>query len=93
MKKDASSFVIGWTMAGMPFSVLYMSPKKAQLTAHEPVAELLKSVPLSYEDNNHILPEPETSLDSLKPAVIPSRKQYSIIPQLFVSYGWRPLGK
>lgn len=27
------------------------------------------------------------------PTMIPTRRQYSIIPQLFVSYGWGPLGK
>lgn len=26
-------------------------------------------------------------------SLLPSRRQYSIIPQLFVSYGWGPLGK
>lgn len=27
------------------------------------------------------------------PTMIPTRRQYSIIPQLFVSYGWGSLGK
>jgi len=114
-KRNKNSYRTGWTMNGMPFSVLYMNPKpKQHITVRSPISESLRSLPPPNYENMEVPPAPGAdyrmeeevpdiqaealhqarfSLDHPSPTVIPTRKQYSIIPQLFVSYGWGPLGK
>nr|XP_008191773.1 PREDICTED: uncharacterized protein LOC103312581 [Tribolium castaneum] len=81
----------GWGAGGMPFSVLYMNP-----TFSSPKA------PATVETNNfrpHLSSTSKSQRKSL-PQVRTSMRQktmnrspHSVIPQLFVSYGWGPLGK
>lgn len=100
----------GWTMSGMPFSVLYMNPKP-HMSVRSPISESLRSLPPNYENTDAPPPisdnqvdqdvpdiqaealQARFTLDHPSPTILPTRKQYSIIPQLFVSYGWGPLGK
>lgn len=78
----------GWGAGGMPFSVLYMSPYSSKAPAQ--IEEPYKALPVMSrpkEQRPKSLPQVRNSMGSGR------RKQYSIIPQLFVSYGWGPLGK
>ncbi|XP_054263881.1 uncharacterized protein LOC128987169 [Macrosteles quadrilineatus] len=109
-KRTKTSYRTGWTMSGMPFSVLYMNPKP-HMSVRSPISESLRSLPPNYENieapppisDNQVdqdIPDIQAealqarfTLDHPSPTILPTRKQYSIIPQLFVSYGWGPLGK
>uniref|UniRef100_A0A1B6D207 Peptidase S1 domain-containing protein n=1 Tax=Clastoptera arizonana TaxID=38151 RepID=A0A1B6D207_9HEMI len=98
MKKDI--FVSrSWSAGGMPFSVLYMKPKHPKNT-RSPVAQPLQAGndyedKLKYEQYQPVRAQTQalTREQSGEVNLLPSRRQYSIIPQLFVSYGWGPLGK
>lgn len=87
-------------MGGMPFSVLYMNPK-AHMSARSPMAEPLRTLPPAFDNSEALLQDnigPDAQalssrLEHPSPTIIPTRRQYSIIPQLFVSYGWGPLGE
>lgn len=96
----------GWTMGGMPFSVLYMNPK-GQMSARSPMTEPLRGFPPTFDNSEALQQRDAAPADNIapdaqalssgtgnsSPTSIPTRRQYSIIPQLFVSYGWGPLGK
>lgn len=84
MKREAKKDLFvsrGWAAGGMPFSVLYMSPHSSK-TPH--LSQTATRVKEPAEDKNQIR-------KPLKPRVF--SKSRSVIPQLFVSYGWGPLGK
>lgn len=68
----------GWGAGGMPFGVLYLNPSYSKNLVDEP--EPPKSQQTNY--NNNLGRSPKTG----------PRKPHSV-PQLFVSYGWGPLGK
>lgn len=88
----------GWGAAGMPFSMIYLkkyqrAQQKPKVVQHkatvrfsgEKAAAVRQQTSLSrhHVDTNHIPPQRTTEN---------SRKNYTV-PQLFVSYGWGPMGK
>lgn len=74
----------GWGAGGMPFSVLYLSPHSSKAPLYsEP---MFRAAPLSA-------PKLREEMEIEQPPKLKSRRQYSVIPQLFVSYGWGPMGK
>ncbi|XP_044254432.1 uncharacterized protein LOC123004949 [Tribolium madens] len=80
----------GWGAGGMPFSVLYMNPtfssSKAPATVETNFRPHLSSASKSQRKS---LPQVRTSMRQKTM----NRSPHSVIPQLFVSYGWGPLGK
>lgn len=81
----------GWGAGGMPFSVLYMSPHSSKA----PMEQNYRPAPAPRPKEHHrpkSLPmvSVRNSMGGLRSG---GRKSYSIIPQLFVSYGWGPAGK
>lgn len=85
----------GWGAGGMPFNVLYTQmPKITRATPMKPLAPI---TPLAVTDEGTYVAEPQ-ALRSLRQEPLPyrfspARRQYSVIPQLFVSYGWGPIGR
>lgn len=79
----------GWGAGGMPFSVLYMTPhaSKAPFEQGHKTNQLPRIEP--FRPKTHV--SVRNSMGGIgRPG---GRKSYSIIPQLFVSYGWGPAGK
>lgn len=74
---------------GMPFSVLYMNPPGSRgnhaSTAQQQIGKTESSTPTVTHSNSRIMLR---NGNSMQP-----RRHYSIIPQLFISYGWGPFGK
>lgn len=106
-KNSDSAFMSrGWAAGGMPFSVLYLNQpvnqqsKLAQESSINPRAKYT-----DYEDyrQEKLVPDQKQIryLERKQPVATPVnnpptktvRKSYSVIPQLFVSYGWGPLGR
>lgn len=85
----------GWGAGGMPFSVLYMSPHSSKSNIEH------NFKPIALASRQKELYKPKVSPISLRNSMgsgvsrmgLGTRKSYSIIPQLFVSYGWGPSGK
>lgn len=80
----------GWGAGGMPFSVLYMHPQQQhspQVTQRPIASPQALALTGQEEDADY---RQMALRNSHSPA---SRRHYSIIPQLFVSYGWGPIGK
>ncbi|XP_076245103.1 uncharacterized protein LOC143185750 [Calliopsis andreniformis] len=78
-----------WSAGGMPFSVLYMSPhgsRGSHSGAQQEVERATESSPPPVGHHNYRIALRNGG--SSQP-----RRQYSIIPQLFISYGWGPFGK
>ncbi|KAJ8896193.1 hypothetical protein PR048_001536 [Dryococelus australis] len=82
----------GWGAGGMPFSVLYLNrksrvhyPPKAGQPLSETMPQPLAMTAEHPQDINYQMVSPRNTLGT--------RRHYSIIPQLFVSYGWGPIGK
>ena len=79
-----------WGAGGMPFSVLYMSPHGPRGNhAGTQQPEVGKAVESSTPPVGH----PNYRIALRNAAASHPRRQYSIIPQLFISYGWGPFGK
>lgn len=79
-----------WSAGGMPFSVLYMNPhgprgNHAGTTQQEGRKPTESLAPPSVHPNYRI------ALRNGTPGQ--PRRQYSTIPQLFISYGWGSFGK
>lgn len=90
----------GWGAAGMPFSMFYLKKYQRAQQKVEPKVIQHKATPRfsgeiaaaavrqatsvsrHHVDTNHI---PQRTTEN-------SRKNYTV-PQLFVSYGWGPMGK
>lgn len=71
----------GWAAGGMPFSVLYVPPyssKTPQTTNMAPKMKLIAKEEIQIKKTQKTKP---------------LTKPRSVIPQLFVSYGWGPLGR
>lgn len=84
----------GWGAGGMPFNVLYTQTPKIGRAAG---VRTLTTVPLPLSAATPYLAEPQ-ALRSPRQEQLPFkysgvRRQYSVIPQLFVSYGWGPVGR
>ncbi|CAK9824144.1 hypothetical protein ANTRET_LOCUS2359 [Anthophora retusa] len=79
-----------WGAGGMPFSVLYMNPHSPRgnhaSTAHQ--QELGKT-----ENPISSITHANSRIALRNGSSTQPRRQYSIIPQLFISYGWGPFGK
>ncbi|KOC65819.1 hypothetical protein WH47_10281 [Habropoda laboriosa] len=79
-----------WGAGGMPFSVLYMNPHSPRgnhaSTAQQ--QELRKT-----ESPTPSITHPNSRIALRNGSSTQSRRQYPIIPQLFISYGWGPFGK
>ncbi|XP_014610235.1 PREDICTED: uncharacterized protein LOC106790074 [Polistes canadensis] len=95
IKKD-SLLSHGWGAGGMPFSVLYMTPHGSRLnhgsntatgTSHQ------QDVGKTIENPTVPLVQPNNRVAARNGPSVQSRRQYPIIPQLFISYGWGTLGK
>ncbi|KAJ3659083.1 hypothetical protein Zmor_010791 [Zophobas morio] len=78
----------GWGAGGMPFSVLYMNPTFSSSKAPATVETNIRPQTASKSQRKS-LPQVRTSMRQKSL----SRTPHSVIPQLFVSYGWGPLGK
>ncbi|XP_012146073.2 uncharacterized protein LOC105663198 isoform X1 [Megachile rotundata] len=89
-KKDAL-MPRGWSAGGMPFSVLYMNPygphgNHANTEQQHEIGKTVEtSTPSLAQSNSRI------AIRNGNPSL--PRRQYSIIPQLFISYGWGSFGK
>lgn len=79
-----------WSAGGMPYNILYMSPHSSKA----PMEERYKPVQAPRpKEHNRPKALPLVSVrNSMGNVRSNMRKAYSI-PQLFVSYGWGPLGK
>ncbi|XP_043256245.1 uncharacterized protein LOC122399552 isoform X1 [Colletes gigas] len=73
---------------GMPFSVLYMNQHSHRGTAQQQ-QQVAKTTETSAPSAGH----PNYRIAIRNGAPSQPRRQYSIIPQLFISYGWGPFGK
>ncbi|XP_076661145.1 uncharacterized protein LOC143365055 [Halictus rubicundus] len=80
-----------WGAGGMPFSVLYMSPHglRGNYASTAQQQEMAKTNDASTPSAAH----PDYRIALRNGASSQPRRQYSIIPQLFISYGWGPFGK
>ncbi|CAH1371051.1 hypothetical protein MTP99_012537 [Tenebrio molitor] len=78
----------GWGAGGMPFSVLYMNPTFSSSKAPATVETNFRPQTASKSQRKS-LPQVRTSMRQKSL----NRSPHSVIPQLFVSYGWGPLGK
>ena len=91
----------GWGAGGMPFSVLYMSPPSLRGNHNSPPGSVLGEAPKPELPNrsSELIPVsskniPQNYRETLRNgSTVQPRRQYSIIPQLFISYGWGPSGK
>lgn len=78
----------GWGAGGMPFSVLYMNGlRSSKAPTTERVVEKIEKAPKPQREKN--VPQ----LRNLARQKSMKNASYSVIPQLFVSYGWGPHGK
>jgi len=88
----------GWGAGGMPFNVLYMKPasrspvvRAEQMVTPAPLTGLpTTSQHQQVSMQNALSHAPKTGN---RRGGRKTRRQYSVIPQLFVSYGWGPFGK
>ncbi|XP_006609460.1 uncharacterized protein LOC102676358 [Apis dorsata] len=76
-----------WSAGGMPFSVLYMKShgsrgNHASTVQQQEQGKIEITTPATMHSNSRIAVRNGST-----------RRQYSIIPQLFISYGWGPFGK
>ncbi|XP_044733024.1 uncharacterized protein LOC123295668 [Chrysoperla carnea] len=104
-KKDGSAFISrGWAAGGMPFNVLYLSqPPPTRMNNLSPASTLSsfkqhKMTSSTNQKHNSKSNEIVNQTPRHPPAPAGTRKNtfrksYSVIPQLFVSYGWGPLGR
>lgn len=75
----------GWGAGGMPFSVLYMNSSFSASKAPALETSVKSQQNLPKRPQNHkTLPQLQKSK---------SKSPHSVIPQLFLSYGWGPMGK
>ncbi|CAD6207340.1 GSCOCG00010176001-RA-CDS [Cotesia congregata] len=81
-KKD-SILSRSWGAGGLPFSVLYMNSRGSRI---QPTADT-KTTTRKPIENTSTVKNRANSRNG------PGRRQYSIIPQLLISYGWSPFGK
>ncbi|XP_033330376.1 uncharacterized protein LOC117222668 [Megalopta genalis] len=79
-----------WGAGGMPFSVLYMSPHSLR-TNYASSAQ--QEVPKTNDASTPSATHPDYRITLRNGGSSQPRRQYSIIPQLFISYGWGPFGK
>ncbi|XP_063981995.1 uncharacterized protein LOC135165020 [Diachasmimorpha longicaudata] len=78
---------------GMPFSVLYMNRHGTRLS-HPSTSDNRRTSNSSLKKSTVAPPTPKQQNTRVAPrnGSSPPRR-YSIIPQLFISYGWGPFGK
>ncbi|XP_076303694.1 uncharacterized protein LOC143221916 [Lasioglossum baleicum] len=88
-KKDAV-MSRSWGAGGMPFSVLYMNPPslRGNYASTAQQQEMAKSNDASTPSAAH----PDYRI-ALRNGASSQPRRYSIIPQLFIAYGWGPFGK
>lgn len=87
----------GWGAAGMPFSILYLYPSSRASNA--PTIDkttFYKQSQQRKQQQKNLLPQlrmamPNRGRSGAKANM--NRTPHSVIPQLFVSYGWGPLGR
>jgi hypothetical protein len=97
----------GWGAGGMPYNILYMHPQQhvKPPSRHEVAAAQQLVAPLNGPTASQQYRQ-VAARNALNRAItagssgrgptrapVPTRRQYSIIPQLYVSYGWGPQGK
>ncbi|KYN02468.1 PREDICTED: uncharacterized protein LOC108774216 [Cyphomyrmex costatus] len=76
-----------WGAGGMPFSVLYMSPRSNHAVTTSTTQRQESSV--TTESLTSFAEHPNSRIGSRNgQSTIQPRKQYWTIPQLFISYGW-----
>lgn len=79
----------GWGAGGMPFSVLYMNPSHSSKAPATEIARKPSSAAATPKPQHITVPQVR---NSMRQKGI-HRISHSVIPQLFVSYGWGPHGK
>ncbi|KYQ51873.1 hypothetical protein ALC60_09074 [Trachymyrmex zeteki] len=81
-----------WGAGGMPFSVLYMSPRSnhavATSTTQRQESSATTESLTSFAEHSNSRVGSRNGQSTTQP-----RKQYWTIPQLFISYGWGSIGK
>ncbi|XP_015122215.1 uncharacterized protein LOC107044716 isoform X2 [Diachasma alloeum] len=84
-----------WGAGGMPFSVLYMNTHETRLS-HPLTSDTSKTSNESFKKSVDVplasSKQPNTRV-AVRNGTLQPRRQYSVIPQLFISYGWGPFGK
>ncbi|XP_014204653.1 uncharacterized protein LOC106636679 [Copidosoma floridanum] len=90
----------GWGAGGMPFSVLSMKPRannhsSSSTPTQGETSKNGESVSKNGAGDSPALAPPTTGRSGLSNSSNSGqpRRHYSIIPQLFISYGWGPSGK
>ncbi|XP_066591415.1 uncharacterized protein [Prorops nasuta] len=83
----------GWGAGGLPFSVLYMIPPNTLSYSSSNAAGHSQ-----HQEQGRIVPRPSPTpghpADHISVRNGQTRRSYpSIIPQLFISHGWGPVGK
>lgn len=80
----------GWGAGGMPFSVLYMNSSfsSSKAPALEASVKQQQTVPKKPQNNKTFPQIRKSARQKTK-----TRSPNSVIPQLFLSYGWGPMGK
>lgn len=82
----------GWGAGGMPFNVLYLNPShssKAPITDSNKPSQVAAAVAEVKPEQHKTVPQVRNSMRQKSI----HRISHSVIPQLFVSYGWGPHGK
>ncbi|XP_011315493.1 uncharacterized protein [Fopius arisanus] len=93
VKKDAFN-ARSWGAGGMPFSVLYMNPHGTRMSHPTPDTPKKPSeLPKKLADVHATTSKQQNNRVTVRNGTSSTRRQYSIIPQLFISYGWGPFGK
>jgi hypothetical protein len=88
----------GWGAGGMPFNILYMYQQQMKPTSRSDLARAQQLVAALHgfpPASQHRQMTARNAMSSGRGprAQTPTRRQYSSIPQLYVSYGWGPQGK
>lgn len=79
----------GWGAGGMPFSVLYMNPSHSSKAPAIETVRKPTDINASKQHQHKSVPQVRNSMRQKSI----HRISHSVIPQLFVSYGWGPHGK
>lgn len=90
----------GWGAGGMPFNILYMHqqqqtkpPSRFEVAGAQQLVASAQSFPTASQQYRQVAVRNAMGGGAGTVAPAPTRRQYSIIPQLYVSYGWGPQGK
>jgi hypothetical protein len=90
----------GWGAGGMPFNILYMHQQqhmkpasRSEVAGAQQLVAPLHGFPTTSQQYRQVAVRNALSSAGGPGAPTPTRRQYSTIPQLYISYGWGPQGK